>query len=89
MHTLRPDTHWKRFQYSGKVIIKCIANKLRTGFWHRQISRQNQQYWWRGLKIQSCRWRNIREPTMEVVRDLIGKGLIPVSHSLENEILRL
>jgi hypothetical protein len=89
VHTMRPSTHWSRFQYCVFVILWCLLNKIKHNRWRSSYSRQNQQYWFKGLIIQSSRHKNTQVPTIEVLRKLILKPVIPVSHSRNSEILRL
>jgi len=40
-------------------------------------SRQNQQYWYRGLLLQAQRLRNVRCPDMHTIKEIITSGFIP------------
>lgn len=89
VHTMRPLTHWRRFQYSAFVILRCLLGKLKHDRWQKSVARQNQQYWYRGLKFQASRYINTKIPTIEVLQRLVLTMIIPVSHSNNCEILRL
>lgn len=89
VHTMRPSSHWRRFHYSWQEIISSLLYKIRCNKWIRSIPRQNQQYWNKGLIIQSSRHRNIFSPTVDVLRDIVIKLIIPSSHSKQSECLRI
>lgn len=89
VHTMRPKSHWSRFQYSRFVILLCMMSRVVFGMWRWSQERQNQQYWHRGLVRQSSRQMNTPSPDVEAIRRLIALGIIPVSHAVQNEHLRL
>lgn len=89
VHTMRPYTHWARFQYSKFIIISCLIGKTKSCRWQSGIKRQNQQYWYKGVRLQGLRHKNSDVITMEVLKGLFMLGIIPVNHSIQCEILRL
>lgn len=89
VHTMRPSSHWRRFQYSRLVILRSLLYKIRRHKWIRSIPRQNQQYWFSGLIIQLSCYRNISLPSVEDLRGLVIKLIIPPSHSKQSECLRI
>ncbi len=89
VHTMRPDTHWSRFHTSRYNILKSLLCKIRYSRWKIYLPRQSQQYWFRGLIFQSSSLINTLIPTSDVVCGLISKAIIPVSHSVHCECLRL
>jgi len=89
VHTLRPECFYKGFYYSIVTILVSLLNRIVHSRWLKCLSRQAQQYWFKGLRFQASRYSNCKEPDIEVCRELFHKALIPVSHSLECEILRL
>ena len=89
VHTLRPDTHWSRLQTSRYNILKSLLFKIIYGRWNRRLPRQSQQYWFSGLIFQSSRLVNTLIPTLDVMRALISKAIIPASHSIHCECLRI
>ncbi|KRT62350.1 MAG: hypothetical protein XU11_C0086G0003 [Candidatus Dadabacteria bacterium CSP1-2] len=89
VHTMRPSTHWRRFQSSRFVILRSLLYKIRRNKWRRSLPRQNQQYWFSGLIFQASRQKNIKLPTVEVIGELLRGSIIPVSHSIHCECLRL
>ena len=89
VYTLRPDLFYRGFRYSVRTILSSLTTKITDGFWLPSLPRQNQQYWYRGLRLQALRTRNIIFPDMTALKEIISSGLIPVSHSFECAMLRL
>jgi hypothetical protein len=89
VHTMRPHTHWQGFQYSKSIILGCMVGKIKMNRWQDAIRRQNQQYWFKGLILQSVRYANTNFPTTEVLKLVILTAIIPVSHSIQYANLRL
>ena len=89
VHTLRPERFYKGFHYSVSTILLSVFNKIVEGRWLKCLSRQVQQYWYKGLRFQACRYSNRMDPDIEVLRELFNRAVIPVSHSFQSEILRL
>ncbi|MEK7391033.1 MAG: hypothetical protein AAB214_00560, partial [Fibrobacterota bacterium] len=89
VHTMRPASHWSRFQYSRFVILLCMVSRVAYGKWRWSQDRQNQQYWYPGLVKQSSRHVNTPSPDVEAIRRLIALCIIPVSHSIQSEQMRL
>lgn len=89
VHTMRPFTHWKGFQYSSFVILRSLLEKITHDRWRCCVVRQNQQYWFHGLRFQSSKHSNTKYPTEEILRKLISMSIIVASHSMDCEILRL
>lgn len=58
VHTLRPQLYDRRFQAMWFIIFLSLLQKIMFGRWLSGISRQRQQYWWRGFKKQASRQRN-------------------------------
>ena len=50
---MRPSTHWRGFWAAWPLIISILVEKAAGGKWSVAVSRQRQQYWWRGYRIQS------------------------------------
>jgi len=88
VHTARIDQFWPRFRYRIRTILKTLRTKIRDDCW-RPFSHQVQQYWWRGLQIQSSRMSNVRRPGWGEVRALLDRHLIPVTHTIQCETRRL
>ena len=88
VHTMRPISHWSRFQYSRFVILLCMVSRVACKKWQWSQERQNQQYWYRGLVKQSSRHINTPSPDVGAIRRLIAISAIPVSHSIQSEQMR-
>ena len=89
VHTLRPQGFYKGFHYSILTIFLSVVNKVVEGRWLKCLSRQVQQYWFKGFCFQACLHSNRMDPDIEVLRELFNQTLIPVTHSFQSEILRL
>lgn len=75
--TVRPDTHWRRFLAARLIVLFSVMGKVFSGRWLASISRQRQQYWWRGYLRQTqmrSEWQKVKE--------LFSAGLILSTHSL-------
>ena len=89
VHTMRPATHWSRLHTSRHNILRSFLSKIKFIKWRTSLPRQSQQYWFKGLIFQSSRLVNTLVPTTEGVRGLISKAIIPATHSIQSECLRL
>jgi len=89
VHTLRPEGFYKGFYYSVLTILLSLFNRILHNRWLKCLSRQVQQYWWRGLRRQASRVHNVKVPDSHTLRQLLRKDIIPVTHSFQCEILRL
>lgn len=85
VHTLRPASHWARFRYSVQTILGALRHKILHGRWLATLSRQLQQYWFHGLRIQASRIRNRAGPTLEVLADLVRRDRIVATHAIQGE----
>ena len=50
---MRPTTHWRGLWAAWPLIISSLLGKAAGKKWPKSVSRQRQQYWWRGYQIQS------------------------------------
>jgi len=89
VHTLRPAGFWARFRYSVQTILQALRQKILRGRWLATLSRQVQQYWFHGLRIQASRVRNRAGPTMGVLDDLVRRDLVVATHMIQSERRRL
>jgi hypothetical protein len=89
VYTLRPDLFYRGFRYSVRTILSSLTSRMTDLRWLPSIPRQNQQYWYRGLKLQAQRLRNVPLPDHNTVQGIILSGFIPVSHSLDCAMMRL
>lgn len=90
VHTIRPISYWIRFHYCKFIILRSLIKKIRQKKYLSNISYQVQQYWIKGLLIQSSNYKNTKYPTVKILKKLLLKLVIPVvSHSIQSEVLRL
>jgi hypothetical protein len=89
VYTLRPDLFYRGFQYSLMTILASLLARITDCRWLSSIPRQNQQYWYRGLRLQGFRLKNVSSPDRETMEEVISLGFIPSSHSLYCAMRRL
>jgi hypothetical protein len=89
VHTCRPREFYRGFQYSRLSILLSLLSKIIHNRWLKCLSRQVQQYWWRGLRFQASRFQNVKIPDRVNLGQLLRSNIIPASHSIQREILRL
>jgi hypothetical protein len=65
------------------TITECLTAKVAGGRWRIDISRQRQQYWFRGFRIQSL----VDGLPGTSLDTLIATGLIPPTHSLSDRAI--
>ncbi len=83
--TMRPATHFSRFQVSKQTIRSSISTRLITGKWPPWPFRRSQgRHWLRSLKRNSLAVFGMQpsEGFLEVFDMLVDKGLIPVTRSI-------
>ena len=81
VHPARPDTHWRGFWAPPRLILICLVRKLKKDRWLKQLSRQRQQYWWRGLRQQLLR-EGTHGRSLSRLKDLVSRSIIVSTHSL-------
>jgi hypothetical protein len=74
---MRPASHWRGFWATIALILRSLAGKLAGQPWLAEISRQRQQYWWRGFQRQ----RRV-DGAPASLGDLQAHGVIAATHSL-------
>jgi hypothetical protein len=89
VHTGRIQEFYKGFHYSISSILLSLLSKIIHNQWLKDLTRQVQQYWYKGFCFQACRYSNRKDPDIEVLRELFNQTIIPVTHSFQSEILRL
>ena len=89
VHTLRPERFYRGFHYSVLTILLSVLTKVAEGRFLKCLSRQVQQYWYKGFCFQACKLCNRRFPDIEVLKELLSRDIIAATHSFECEILRL
>jgi len=88
VYTLRPDLFYRGFRYSVRTILSSLPSRIADHCWLPSLPRQNQQYWYRGLRLQALRLRNL-SPDIETLKEIVSSGFVPVSHSFNGAMLRL
>ena len=81
---MRPATHWRGFWAAWPLIFSMLLEKARGGKWSAAMSRQRQQYWWRGYRIQSRLWG-----APVGLWQLLLSGRIVATHSLIHREIRV
>ncbi len=85
VHTARLGTHWRKFWASWPVILLSLLSKERGGRWLGGMTRQRQQYWWRGLQRQI----QVGGGGPRCVLLLFVQGVMLASHSIQDRAIRL
>ncbi|HLA47743.1 MAG: hypothetical protein A3I04_01460 [Nitrospinae bacterium RIFCSPLOWO2_02_FULL_39_110] len=76
VHTCRPDKFFKKFIYSIETIVSYLKSKIEDSRWFKVAAYQSQQYWYRGLKFQSSRIKNIKFPVFDIIKKLLSLNII-------------
>ena len=83
VHTLRPKTHWRRFQAGVSSIFKSLRSKIVDNCWIPDFSRQRQEYWYQGFKIQlELNKSSTISITFNRLKSLLSSNIIAATHSL-------
>lgn len=82
IHTARPTSHWRGFWAPWPQILVSMLHKLKKGRWLSGLSRQRQQYWWKGFGKQAARERH-QPRSLETLKALVRRWRIVSTHSLE------
>jgi len=89
VYTLRPDTFARGFRYSFMTILSSLVRRITGLSLLPHPSRQAQQHWYRGLRLQSSRTGNVPHPGIETLNTLLARDIVPFTHSFQCAILRL
>jgi hypothetical protein len=89
VHTVRPEGYWRGFWAKTEDILLRFKEEIRRGCWLKEVSRQRQQYWWRGLRKQ---WLLFREGTFfktltpheEGLKVMLRSRIIVAAHSVRS-----
>jgi hypothetical protein len=81
---MRPASHWRGFWATVTLIVLSLQSKLSGSRWLVQVSRQRQQYWWRGYQLQSH-----FAGASASLSELLEEKVIAATHSLRFRCLRL
>ena len=80
---MRPRAFWRRFRYRMTRIVESLKEKLALGSWLEELSRQVQQYWWRGFGRQCGREGKTGKKGLVVLERMLADGVMAATHSLE------
>lgn len=83
VHTMRPKDFWRRFRHRVTGIVKSLEEKISLGKWLGELSRQVEQYWWRGFGRQCARAGKTSKRSLEVLERLLTGGVMAATHSLD------
>lgn len=86
VHTMRPASHWRGFWATIVLVMSSLRAKLDGRRWLVEVSRQRQQYWWRGFERQ----RHVAGAVASL-ENLVAQGVIVATHSMRfrrQELLR-
>ena len=82
VHTMRPEGFWRRFRHTVVRILKSLKEKISGGGWLGELSRQAQQYWWRGFGRQCGREGKTGKKVLAVLERMHADGVMTATHSL-------
>ena len=82
VHTMRPDCFHSRFSANQFLLFFCILYKILKGHWSKIVSRQRQQYWYRGFEKQRVRV-SLNQDSLEFLIQSYIKGHPFASHSIK------
>jgi len=81
---MRPASHWRGFWATIALILTSLRGKLAGQPWLTEVSRQRQQYWWRGFQRQ----RRF-DGAPRSLEDLRVQGVMLATHSLRFRRLQI
>lgn len=82
VHTFRPLYYFRRFQARRYIIFFALLQKALFGRWRQNsLTRQRQQYWYKGFKTQATRHKNITNYIV-MLFILYSSGIIFCTNSL-------
>ena len=89
VHLMRARLCWRGFWASRATIVKCLRDKANGRRWDRSVSRQRQQYWWRGLLKQRALAGLLDLSPEAALARMLATGLIAATHSTTHRERRL
>lgn len=79
VHTCRPCGFLKGLRYCAEVVCSCLLRKITEGRWVKGIARQNQQYWYRCLRLWSSRLCNVLRPPVDAIASFFSGKIFSVT----------
>jgi hypothetical protein len=83
VHTIRPEGYYRSFLAPWIIILASLIAKALSEKWLSCVSRQRQQYWWKGFLKQASRHSNIEGELYRVLGELFLSSIILSTHSLK------
>jgi len=82
--TLRPDSHFSRFQASKEKIRDCLYGRLNTGKWAQDLSLSRQRHWLNNLRrrIRALLTEKWDQGAIAAFDYLVSIGQTPISSSM-------
>jgi hypothetical protein len=87
VHTMRPCSYWRGFWATRALVLQSLQAKVKGRPWLPTVSRQRQQYWWKGFAQQAARQR-LQAPSPAVLRKLFRQRIMLATHSLKYREVR-
>ncbi len=82
VHTARPKSYYRGFWAPWMLILASLIWKALNKKWLSCISRQRQQYWWKGFLKQASRQSNTEGDLYRALGELFLSSIILSTHSL-------
>jgi len=82
---MRPESYSEGFSVTIDTQYASIKGKLQNRFWLKSVSRQAQQYWYRGFRKQAARIGLLPEP-MAFLETAHESSFPFASHSLKHNV---
>lgn len=79
MHTCRPLGFLRGFRHSAAVIRSSLLSKIAKNGWIRGVVRQNQQYWYRRLRLSLSGRFNVKQPAVDSIESFFFERIFPVT----------
>ncbi len=82
--TLRPDTHFSRFQASKETICSSLSCRIKTKQWPLGLSKSRQRHWLNNLKKKTAAYltNSWDKGLMAAFDYFIKNGQVPVSSTI-------
>jgi hypothetical protein len=73
IHTCRPAGFLQGIRHSACGVYECLLSKIRNNRWLRAVARQNQQYWYRMLRIRLSGRQTIFNPSVDDLKAFFSR----------------
>jgi len=82
VHTCRPLGFLKGIRSAVDIVCSCLLRKITGNQWFKDVVRQNQQYWYRCLRVWSSRGGNVKDPLLLHLQSFLSSRIFPVAEYL-------